>query len=763
MNGLVSGMLGKIRLSSIGGEQSHPITRPGWLGARGILQFGLVLTSVVIAVLCYLLWGMYVSLVEVTQEEMRNQILAADIGHLNEALTLSARMAAETGNASWEKVYREKERQLDEAITQSALLSRTEYEQNYAARTKAAYSRLIEMEDLAFSLVKAGREDEALLLLSGDGYKQAKEIYSEGLKEMVRAMHHRVSETVVSFRKRSSWVSAMAVLSLLVLYAGWIGVSVLMRNHLRRRIQAEQALADEKEHLSVTLRSIGDGVITTDTEGRVVLMNEAAENLTGTSQETALGNPLASIISLGEGQPSSFLGHPGGIEMNTESPGVASRHASLIAPDGSERRISHSGAPIRDARGRTVGAVLVFRDITLQCQLEEEILKAEKLESVGILAGGIAHDFNNILTALLGNLYLARMAAAKGRDVVPKIQEAEKAAQRASKLTKQLLTFAKGGAPVKELASLAEPLREWVQFALSGSNIRCEFSIEPGLWAVEIDIGQIERVVHNLVINAQQAMPDGGRIVVAASNVRLERCHGVPLADGSYLKLTIQDFGCGIPDGLLDKIFDPYFSTKAHGSGLGLAASYSVVKHHNGLIQVHSRVGEGSTFDIYLPATREKTRNTAISLERLAKGKGSILVMDDDATVRDLAAGLLSEMGYSVQLCEDGQEAVEMYRRHLSNGDRFDAVIMDLTIPGGMGGKEAMQRLMQIDPGVMAVVSSGYSDDPVMANHEDYGFAGVLRKPYGAVAMSVVMRNIIRGRSNSPASQGLALSAGGSV
>jgi PAS domain S-box-containing protein len=756
-------MLGKVLSSSIGTEQSHLVRKRPWLDASGILRFGLVLTSAVIVVLCYLLWGMYVSLVEVTQEEMRNQVLAADIAHLNEALTMSARMAAETGNATWEKLYREKERQLDEAITQSALLSRTEYEQNYAARTKAAYSRLIEMEDLAFSLVKAGRDEEALRLLSGDGYKSTKETYSEGLKEMVQAVRQRISETLASFRRRSSWVSAMAVLSLLVLYAGWIGVSILMRSHLERRRLAEQALAQEKEHLSVTLRSIGDGVITTDTEGRVVLMNEAAENLTGTSLETALGNPLASIISLGEGQPGSLWGHPSSIEMNRERSEAASRHASLIAPDGVERTISYSSAPIRDAQGVTVGGVFVFRDITLQRQLEEEILKAQKLESVGILAGGIAHDFNNILTAVIGNLYLARMAAAKGRDVVPKIQEAEKAAQRASKLTKQLLTFAKGGAPVKEVACLAGPLKEWVPFALSGSNVKCEFSIEPGLWAVDIDVGQIERVVHNLVINAQQAMPDGGRIVVSASNVSLEGCHALPLADGSYVKLTIQDFGCGIPDGLLGKIFDPYFSTKAHGSGLGLAASYAVVNHHNGLIQVHSKVGEGSTFDIYLPATREKPQKAAISLERLARGKGRVLVMDDDATVRDLAAGLLSEMGYSVHLCEDGQEAVEMYRRHLSNGDRFDVVIMDLTIPGGMGGKEAMERLLQMDPGVKAVVSSGYSDDPVMANHKDYGFAGVLRKPYGAVAMSVVMRNIISGRSNSPQCQGLAVSAGGSV
>ncbi len=434
---------------------------------------------------------------------------------------------------------------------------------------------------------------------------------------MVQAMRERISDTVSSFRKRSFWVTALAILSLLILYAGWIGVSILMRSHLQRRRQAEQALADEKEHLSVTLRSIGDGVITTDIKNRILLLNRAAEDLTGHSQEDALLKPLESILSLNGVAEGRTKENPVEMVLKGEKEGPQHHQTFLVASDGSERRVSYSVAPIRDAKGDTVGVVLVFRDITHQSRLEEELLKAEKLESVGILAGGIAHDFNNILTAIIGNLYLARMFAARGKDIVPKLNEAEKAAQRASTLTKQLLTFAKGGDPVKEISSIEEPLVEWVTFALSGSNVKCEFSIDPDLWNMDIDLGQIERVVNNLVINAQQAMPDGGKIVVSASNIVLEHGHVLPLAEGRYVRNSVQDFGCGIPEGLLNKIFDPYFSTKVHGSGLGLAASYAVVKHHNGLIKVHSNIGEGSTFDVYLPASGEGVKHQGLNGETL--------------------------------------------------------------------------------------------------------------------------------------------------
>jgi PAS domain S-box-containing protein len=712
-----------------------------------IFKFGLILTSGVTAVLCYLLWGMYLSLADTTDREMKRERLAVNIEHLNEMITLSAHMAAETSNPFWEELYRAKEKDLDEAITESAFLSLTEYEQNYASQTKKAYSKLIEMEDLAFSLVNSGRAQEASILLTGPEYERQKAIYSEDLRKMVQAMRDRISVAMASFRRRSCWVSVLALISLLVLYAGWMGVSILIRNHLEKRLKAEQALVEEKENLSVTLRSIGDGVITTDTDGRIVLLNRAAEELTGYSHENVVGKPLTSVFSIKRRRNDQKSQSPVETVLKTGRVCGLVNHAILIASDGTERMISSSEAPIRDAQSNIVGVVLVFRDVTHQYRFEEELLKVEKLESVGILAGGIAHDFNNILTAILGNLYLARMAAAKGKDVVPKLHEAEKAAERASTLTQQLLTFAKGGAPIKEISSVGERLVVWVTFALSGSNVKCQFSVSPALWDVAIDTGQIERVVNNLIINAQQAMPEGGTIIVSAKNFVHEPHEALPLAHGRYVKLSVQDFGCGIPEEMLDKIFDPYFTTKEKGSGLGLSASYAVIKHHNGLIKVRSRLGAGTTFDVYLPASYEKAQPSAVGPETPLQGKGHILLMDDDPNIRDLAGAMLAEMGYSVSLCCDGTEALEIYTKHQDNGEPFDAVIMDLTVPGGMGGKEAMQRLKEMDPEIKAVVSSGYSDDPVMADYGKYGFSGVLPKPYSSVAMSTTLRNIMNKRT----------------
>ncbi|MBA7519214.1 Sensor kinase CckA [subsurface metagenome] len=386
-------------------------------------------------------------------------------------------------------------------------------------------------------------------------------------------------------------------------------------------------------------------------------------------------------------------------------------------------------------------------DITERRMMEEELLKAQKLESVGFLAGGIAHDFNNILTSILGNIEIAKMGLYQDNKITERLTKAEKATLQAKNLTQQLLTFSKGGVPVKKVVSVSELLRESANFALRGSNVRVKFSSPDNLWSVEVDEGQVSQVISNLIINADQAMPKGGIIELFAENVTAAAEDSLPLKNGKYVKISIKDHGTGISEEHLPKIFDPFFTTKKKGSGLGLATSYSIVKKHGGCITAESQLGAGTTFSIYVPATKKKIPEQGYSKERILFGKGRVLVMDDEEPIRELVAQMLSHCGYEVTTVKDGVEAMELYKKERDNGRPFDVVIMDLTIPGGMGGKEATQRLLEIDPGVKVIVSSGYSNDPIMADYKKYGFCGVIAKPYRIKELSEVLKKVITGKN----------------
>jgi PAS domain S-box-containing protein len=519
-------------------------------------------------------------------------------------------------------------------------------------------------------------------------------------------------------------------------------ICTVMRDISRRKRIADE-LAAEKERLTVTLRSIGDGVISTDLEGKIFSVNQVAEKLTGWKEKEAIGKPLAKVFYIVNEFNRQRCEDPVRKVMETGTVVALANNTILIGKDGKEHVIADSGAPIMDSQNKIIGAVLVFRDITENRKMEAELVKAQKLESLGVLAGGIAHDFNNFLTAIIGNLSLAKIDSKPGDQVGAWLNEMEKASIQAKNLTQQLLTFSKGGEPIKKLVSLTELVKNSVTFSLRGSNVRCNFFISEDLLPVEVDEGQIGQVINNLVLNADHAMPEGGIIEICAENITLTADNEFSLPAGPYIRTSFRDHGVGIRPDHLSKVFDPYFTTKQKGSGLGLTVAYSIIDKHNGRMTVESGLGHGTTFTIYLPASNKPASQPADEEKRLLIGKGKILVMDDEEFIRDVAIQMLSKIGYEVLVANDGNQAIEMYRQAQKSGEPFDIVIMDLTIPGGMGGKEAIQKLKKFDPNVKALVSSGYSNDPIMSNFRDYGFQGVVKKPYRIQDMSDALRSAI--------------------
>jgi len=494
------------------------------------------------------------------------------------------------------------------------------------------------------------------------------------------------------------------------------------------RKKAEEALQEEKEKLRITLQSIGDGVIATDIQGRVVLINEAAQLLTGYSIEEAVGKNLSEVFVIEHELSYKPLENPVEKVLQTGKVYELANHTVLIAKDGTKRVIADSAAPIKDAAGNILGVVLVFRDMTEKMQLLEQVQRAQKLESIGLLAGGIAHDFNNILEGVFGYIGLAS-AYVSDSTVSEMLANALKSIQRAKGLTGQLLTFAKGGQPIKKIQSIVPLLNDTVQFAISGTKIKARFDFDENLYNAEFDYNQISQVVENIVINAVQAMPMGGTITVGACNVSFAPTQH-PLLEGDYIKVTIADEGVGIPKEILNRIFDPFFSTKSMGHGLGLATSYSIVARHQGTIEVESEPGKGSVFYIYLPATKEKVvEPIKPEIKKVLKG-GRVLVLDDEAMMRDIMIKFLEHLGFDALAVEDGKEAIDVFLKEKEAGKPFSALIFDMTIKGGMGGNEAIVEIRKFDPDVHAFVMSGYHDDPVLANPEQYGFNDGLCKPF---------------------------------
>jgi len=507
----------------------------------------------------------------------------------------------------------------------------------------------------------------------------------------------------------------------------------------------ERALAAERERLSVTLRAMSEGVVTTDIAGKVEFMNEAAGVLTGWPLAVAVGQPLTTVCVFASEKAGQAVPSPIVAALSEDRAVDLPAHAVLQPRDGAARRIEGRCAPIHDAAGRAIGAVLVLRDMTERARLEAELLRASKLESIGVLAGGIAHDFNNLLAVVLGNLTLALLDEKTAASGERWLREAERGARRAKELTRQLLTFAKGGEPVRAAVSLAEVVREAAEFSLHGAAVRCEFELAADLRPADADKAQIGQVVQNLVINAVQAMPDGGVIRLGRRKATLAdgAVHARPA--GQYLRLEISDTGVGIAPQDLARIFEPFFTTKEHGTGLGLATVYSVIQKHRGHISVDSVVGRGTTFRAWLPAARLEPPPAIASTNPFEPMRGRVLFMDDEEPIRIMTKELLDRLGLETTLATDGGEAVREFALARVNGRRFDLVIMDLTVPGAMGGADAMREILKIDPEARGIVSSGYSSDPVMANYRAHGFRGMVPKPYRVSDFARTIREVLGG------------------
>lgn len=390
----------------------------------------------------------------------------------------------------------------------------------------------------------------------------------------------------------------------------------------------------------------------------------------------------------------------------------------------------------------SAGFVTMAMDITDRKALEKQNLEREKLESIGLLAGGIAHDFNNILTAIVGNVSFAKVKIDNQSSIFKILGEAEKASLRAKGLASQLLTFAKGGQPIKRTASIKDLLNDSIEFVLRGSNVRATIDIPEDLWAVDIDDGQISQVIQNLVINARQAMLEGGVIDSRAENLIVEESNGLSIKPGRYVKISIRDRGTGISKEDLSKIFVPYFTTKQKGTGLGLAITYSVIMKHEGLITVDSDLGKGTTFNIYLPASLDQ--NILVKSEPgLFKGSGRVLVIDDDESILNIAREMLGYLGYDVKVSPSSEKGALMFQIAKDSHLGFDVVIIDLTFPGEFSGMELHTKLKEIDPTIKVIVSSGYSNDSVLADFNAFGFSGVIIKPYNISDLSKVLKEVI--------------------
>jgi len=534
---------------------------------------------------------------------------------------------------------------------------------------------------------------------------------------------------------------------------GRVASIVVLSYDITERKQAEESLWNEKAFLRSLIDSAEDLIYFKDQNSTYLGCNKASEIFTGLAEAEQIGKTDFDFFDR------EFAEQIVRQDQMVLAGGTSIRVEEWVnAPTSGRRLLETVKAPIYGSEGQPIGLVGISRDVTDRNRVEKEKLDLEqqlqqvhKLESLGVLAGGIAHDFNNILAGVYGNVSLARAKLSKDQPDHPAfryLSAAEESMNRATLLSGQLLTFAKGGDPVKENLSIINLMNETVHFNLSGSNVKPVITLAENLWFAKGDRGQLQQVFSNLTINAKQAMPDGGHLSISVENVEIAKNTVPDLDAGKYLLLTVADNGIGITPEHLERIFDPYFSTKQTGSGLGLATVYSIIKKHGGHVSAASQPGKGTIFTLYLPASeaKEQVINKTDPVLGTFKQTAKILVMDDEELIRSTVSALLEELNYIVETAAEGRQALSLYQQALTAGKPFDLVILDLTIPGGVGGKEVAQRILKVDPGAKMVVSSGYADDPVMANHREYGFKGVIAKPYNLNTLAKLLPRVLGAR-----------------
>lgn len=517
-----------------------------------------------------------------------------------------------------------------------------------------------------------------------------------------------------------------------------VSMTGVFRNLSERQINA-QALMESEERYRELFENTTDLIQLVAPNGQLLYVNRAWRETFGYSEEEISNLSIFQLIS-----PDCQDHCIDTFQKVIQEPKINYIDTVFTAKDG--QKISIEGNAIcKFTDGKPVRTQCIFRDVTQKKRMEEELHKAQKIESLGVLAGGIAHDFNNLLAAVLGNISLAKMHLDSPDKIRSYLENTEKATLRAKSLTQQLLTFSKGGAPIKRTTTISDLIADSTTFILRGSNVNCVYDFADDLRAVEADEGQLSQVTQNLVINASQAMKGGGTITIRGRNTAITPETDLPLLPGQYVKLQFEDQGCGIDKEHLSKVFDPYFTSKQSGSGLGLAISYSIIKNHDGLIQVHSEADAGTTFTIYLPALSQEEGVQTISagVDTVAAIRGRILVMDDEELVRRMSTEILDYLGCESIAATDGHETIKMYLQAQKDNTPFDLLIMDLTIPGSMGGVETLEKLRALDPEVKALVSSGYANDPVMANYKEYGFCGVVPKPFSVEDLHGALSRIL--------------------
>ena len=511
--------------------------------------------------------------------------------------------------------------------------------------------------------------------------------------------------------------------------------------------KASSNVTSDEVRLRTIIDNLSVGVFSIDNRtGLLADVNPAFARILGyASVEEAIGAPVLGHYADPEERARTFakyLADPQVLETGEEK----LEAKRVRKDDGREIDVRMTVTTIMDDNGQVVRLDGILEDIEEQKRTEAELAKVEKLESLAVLAGGIAHDFNNILTAVLGNIGLAARQPPGSPATSQMLESAQLAAMRARDLTHQLMTFARGTGPRKKAGSLANLVRECADLCLRGSNVGYEIDLPIELSATAFDAGQLSQVFNNLFINADQAMPSGGMLHIALAGTAVTVGTGLPLQEGNYVTVSVTDSGAGIAEDHFDRIFDPFFSTKQKGTGLGLASAYSIVRQHDGHIHVESTLGIGSTFTVYLPvlavAEIEDTDECVPASADLAAG-ARVLVMDDDRAIRDVIHRLLTSLGLEPDLAPEGHSAVEMFSLAKAEGRPYGAVLMDLTVPGGMGGLEALARIKEIDSEVMAVVSSGYSTDPVLSAYRDYGFAAAVSKPYTLAELRRAMAKVL--------------------